>query len=40
LIGDQTDVALLDLPSSSAANSRPFADKARDWASLAAVLQL
>jgi hypoxanthine-DNA glycosylase len=28
-------VELIDLPSSSAANTRPFADKARDWSRLA-----
>ena len=36
LIGDpRPRVTLIDLPSSSAANTRPFADKARDWARLA-----
>ena len=28
-------VQLIDLPSSSAANTRPFADKAREWSRLA-----
>jgi TDG/mug DNA glycosylase family protein len=35
LIGDaQPTLTLIDLPSSSAANTRPFADKAAAWASL------
>ena len=35
LIGDQPrNIALIDLPSSSAANTRPFAEKARAWAVL------
>jgi len=33
------DVELLDLPSSSAANTRPFAEKAAEWARLAEFLQ-
>lgn len=33
------ELALLDLPSSSAANTRSFADKARAWAQLADFLQ-
>ena len=36
LLGPSFDtVALIDLPSSSSAFTRPFADKARDWAVLA-----
>jgi TDG/mug DNA glycosylase family protein len=34
LIGEPPGVNLIDLPSSSAANTRPFADKARVWAQL------
>jgi len=38
LIGDPPPhgIMLIDLPSSSAANTRPFADKAAAWAALAA----
>ncbi len=39
LIGAAGNVELVDLPSSSAANTKPFADKARSWAALAATLQ-
>ncbi|WP_308515698.1 DNA-deoxyinosine glycosylase [Sphingomonas flavescens] len=39
LIGAAGNVELVDLPSSSAANTKPFADKARDWGLLAAFLQ-
>ena len=40
LIGEPPPhVTLIDLPSSSAANTRPFADKARAWARLGAILQ-
>lgn len=36
LIGEPPPgIALVDLPSSSAANTRPFADKAREWSRLA-----
>ncbi len=35
LIGDAGPLSLIDLPSSSAANTRPFADKARAWELLA-----
>lgn len=35
LIGDPAGLALLDLPSSSAANTMPFAAKAQIWARLA-----
>jgi double-stranded uracil-DNA glycosylase len=35
LIGEPPGVTLIDLPSSSAANTGPFADKARVWAQLA-----
>jgi hypoxanthine-DNA glycosylase len=36
LIGDPpAGIALIDLPSSSAANTRPFAEKAAEWAQLA-----
>ena len=34
-----SNLTLIDLPSSSAANTRAFADKARDWAVLAEFLQ-
>lgn len=34
LIGDPPAIALIDLPSSSAANTRSFADKAAEWAKL------
>jgi hypoxanthine-DNA glycosylase len=34
LIGLALNVTLVDLPSSSAANTRPFAEKARAWAAL------
>ncbi|WP_309601315.1 DNA-deoxyinosine glycosylase [Sphingomonas sp.] len=34
LLGDASDVALIDLPSSSAAFTRPFDEKLRDWAAL------
>ena len=34
VLAEVGDLALIDLPSSSAANTRPFADKARDWAAL------
>ena len=34
LIGDPPRIAVLDLPSSSAANTRPFDQKARAWLSL------
>ena len=37
--GAPAPVALLDLPSSSAANTRPFGDKAREWARLADFLR-
>ena len=40
LIGDLTSgIALLDLPSSSAANTRPFDEKAAAWSQLARFLQ-
>ena len=39
LIGSHTDVELIDLPSSSAANTRPFPEKARAWAAIAPILQ-
>ena len=40
LIGEPpAHVALIDLPSSSAANTRPFAEKAATWARLAEFLQ-
>jgi hypothetical protein len=32
-------IRLLDLPSSSAANTRPFSEKAEAWAALAQFLQ-
>ena len=35
LLGEARGITLIDLPSSSAANTRPFADKAREWARLA-----
>lgn len=35
LLGIAEDLSLIELPSSSAANTRPLADKARLWASLA-----
>lgn len=35
LIGDGHGLALIDLPSSSPANTRPFAEKAADWSRLA-----
>ena len=35
LLGQAPGVILIDLPSSSAANTRPFADKAAQWARLA-----
>ncbi|MEO7635786.1 MAG: DNA-deoxyinosine glycosylase [Sphingomicrobium sp.] len=38
LIGAAAPVTLLDLPSSSAANTRPMAEKARVWARLAEFL--
>ena len=34
LLGEASDIVLLELPSSSAANTRPFAEKARVWAEL------
>jgi hypoxanthine-DNA glycosylase len=34
LLGTADDLALIDLPSSSAANTRPFADKATAWSAL------
>jgi hypoxanthine-DNA glycosylase len=40
LISDKSSkLRLVDLPSSSAANTRPFEDKARDWAILAEFLR-
>jgi hypoxanthine-DNA glycosylase len=40
LVGDPpARLALLDLPSSSAANTRPFAEKARAWAQLREFVQ-
>ena len=40
LIGDPpAQLALIDLPSSSAANTRPFAEKARAWIKLGQFLQ-
>lgn len=39
LIGDRVAVALIDLLSSSAANTRPFAQKAGQWAALEQFLQ-
>jgi len=36
LIGQPAGLMLIDLSSSSAANTRPFAEKARSWAQLAA----
>jgi len=40
LIGDPpADLALIDLPSSSAANTRPLAEKAERWSQLAEFLQ-
>ena len=35
LVGATNRLRLIDLPSSSAANTRPFAEKARAWANLA-----
>ena len=35
LLGENSRVALIDLPSSSAANTRPFAEKAAQWTTLA-----
>ena len=35
LLGENPRVTLIDLPSSSAANTRPFAEKAAEWAKLA-----
>ena len=35
LVGATDRLCLIDLPSSSAANTRPFAEKARAWAVLA-----
>jgi hypoxanthine-DNA glycosylase len=35
LLGEPADLALIDLPSSSAANTQPFAEKARRWSELA-----
>jgi hypoxanthine-DNA glycosylase len=35
LLGETASVALIDLPSSSAANTRKFAEKAGEWAQLA-----
>ena len=35
LLGAASGLSLIDLPSSSAANTRPFADKARAWAAIA-----
>ncbi|MEO7365097.1 MAG: DNA-deoxyinosine glycosylase [Sphingomicrobium sp.] len=35
LVGSSHQLSLIDLPSSSAANTRPFAEKARAWAVLA-----
>jgi double-stranded uracil-DNA glycosylase len=41
LIGDPPpSIALIDLPSSSAANTRPFADKAAAWSRLAEFVSL
>jgi hypoxanthine-DNA glycosylase len=41
LIGERpTGIVLLDLPSSSAANTRPFEEKARKWAALRPFLEL
>ena len=34
-LGEREGLALIDLPSSSAALTRPFADKAADWAAIA-----
>ena len=34
LLGEATDLTLIDLPSSSAANTRPFAEKAAAWSVL------
>ena len=40
LIGDlRVDLTLIDLPSSSAANTKPFAEKAAAWARLGQFLQ-
>ena len=39
LIGSRNDVVLIELPSSSAANTTPFAEKARIWAMLRPMLQ-
>ena len=38
LLGSGQGIAFIELPSSSAANTRPFADKAGAWASLAKYL--
>ena len=38
LIGDGGRLSLIDLPSSSAANTRPFAEKAQAWATVASFL--
>jgi hypothetical protein len=32
LLGEQRGLTLIDLPSSSAANTRPFVEKAAKWA--------
>ena len=37
-LGDALHLTLIDLPSSSAALTRPFADKARDWAAIGRVI--
>ena len=34
LLGGMSDLALIDLPSSSAANTRPFAEKAAAWSEI------
>lgn len=39
LIGNQVELGLIDLPSSSAANTTPFAEKARAWSVLGQILQ-
>ncbi|MEO6582504.1 MAG: DNA-deoxyinosine glycosylase [Sphingomicrobium sp.] len=38
LVGANERLRMFDLPSSSAANTRPFADKARAWATLAQLI--
>lgn len=38
LVGSQSEIALVDLPSSSAANTRSFAEKAAAWAVLSQFL--